>query len=109
MPALCPVRGEHRVDDRVQVGDDGALTAVLDEAADGIDLGAHRAAGEVALGGVRPQLRDADPAESLRLGCAKPEDRVGYVGRDDEHVDPDGAGQHRRPEILVDHGLDPAE
>src|SRR6478609_3648164 len=39
-----------------EVGDHGPGPAVLDEPAGGIHLGSHRAAGEVALRGVRPQL-----------------------------------------------------
>src|SRR6188472_4035060 len=64
------VRTGHRLDDRVQVGDDGPRAAVLDEAADGVHLGAHGAAGEVALRGQRPHLRDRDPADRRGLGGA---------------------------------------
>ena len=58
-----PVDG---VGDVVEVGDDGAGAAALDEPAGGVDLGAHRAAGEVALGGVRRAARRRSPRRASR-------------------------------------------
>ena len=82
---------------------------MLDEPAGRVDLRAHRAAGEVALGGVRPQLGDGHGADVGGLGRAVVQHRVRHVGRDHEDVGPDGAGQQRGAEVLVDDRLDAAQ
>ena len=79
----------------------------LDEAADGVDLGAHRAGGEVAVGGVAAQLRDGQPAERLGVGRA-PADRrrwatsVAMTSTSAPVVSAEQGGA----EVLVDDGLD---
>ena len=81
----------------------------LDEAADGVDLGAHRPGREVAVGGVGAQLGDRHAAERLRVGLAPADDGVGHVGGDDEHVGTGGVGEQGGAEVLVDDGLDTGE
>src|SRR5262245_25923999 len=76
-----------------EVGDDRTRAAVLDEATGRVHLRPHRPAGEVALGGVRPQLLDGHGVDVGGLGRAVVQHRVRYVGRDDEHVGLDGPGQ----------------
>ena len=81
-----------------------ALAALLHEAADGVDLRSHRAAGEVALGGQsRSSLTVTRPigsASGRRSGA-----RPGDVGGDDEHVGLDGAREQGGAEVLVDDRL----
>src|SRR6478752_6040497 len=81
-----PGRAGHRLGEMSKVGDHGPGAAALDEPAGGVDLGAHRAAGEVTLRGVRPQLRGRHDAHVARLRRTEVQDRVGDVGADDEHV-----------------------
>src|SRR5215213_4503493 len=59
------------VGDVLERGDDGALPALLHEPEGGLDLGAHRAPGELAVGGVRAHLGDGHPAERSRRGRAE--------------------------------------
>ena len=73
-----------------EVGDDGATAALLDEPAGRVDLGSHRAAREVPLGGVRAHLVDGHRPDVGGLGRAVAQHRVRYVGRDHEHVGVDG-------------------
>src|SRR4051794_22415779 len=70
-------RPGHRLGEVSKIGDDGPRAAGLDEPAGGVDLGAHRAAGEVALRGVRAQLGDRHDPDVGGLGGAVVEDRVG--------------------------------
>src|SRR5687768_13119981 len=59
------------VGDVLEGRDDGARPALLDEAQRCLDLRAHRAAGELAVGGVRAHLRGGHPAQ--RLSRRRPE------------------------------------
>src|SRR5215213_7080701 len=59
------------VGDVLERGDDGALPALLHEPEGGLDLGAHRAPGELAVGGVRAHLGDGHAAERSRRGRAE--------------------------------------
>src|SRR5688572_21405717 len=93
------------LDDVLEVRDHGALTALLHEAADGVDLRSHRAAGEVALGREVAQLLDRDAADRLGVGGAEAEHGLRDVGGDDENVDLDGPREQGGAEILVDDGL----
>src|SRR3954467_12409580 len=97
------------VGDVFQGRDDGAASAGLDETQDGVDLGAHAAAGELTRGSILAQLGDAHPAQ--RPGGRRPEvdHHVRDVGGDDERVGADLAGEDRGGEVLVDDGLDAAE
>ena len=66
----------------VEVGDDGARAALLDEPAGRVDLGAHRAAGEVALGGVLPHRRRRRPCRRPRpRACRSAAPRAGRRSR----------------------------
>src|SRR3712207_3893008 len=51
------------VGDVLERGDHGAGAATLDEAERRLDLGTHRAARELAVGGVRAQLGNGHPAQ----------------------------------------------
>src|SRR4051794_11821549 len=76
----------HGVGDVYQGGDDGAGAAVLEEAQGGVDLGAHAAARELTLRGLRAHLGGGDPAERPLVRRAEIDHHVGDVGRDDEGV-----------------------
>src|SRR5512141_1646495 len=97
------------VQDVLEVADHGTRAALLDEPAGRLDLRAHRAAGEVPLGGQRPQPPYVDPAERLGLRGAEPQRRLRDVGGDHEHVGGDGAGEQRGAQVLVDDRLDAAQ
>src|SRR6476620_12383540 len=78
------------VQDVRKIGDHGSGAALLDEPAGRLDLGAHRAAGEVPLGGELAQTSYVDAADVLGLGRAEAQHRVRHVGGDHEHVGLDG-------------------
>src|SRR3954468_2447263 len=78
-----------RVGDVLERGDDGTRAAVLEEAESGLDLGPHRAAGELAVGGVPAHLTGGDPAERPGRGRAEVDHHVGHVGGDDQGVGAD--------------------
>src|SRR3954452_12714527 len=64
------------VGDVLEGRDDGSAFPIcgittLDEAEGGLDLGAHRAPGELACGGVLPQLRRGHPAQRALVGGAE--------------------------------------
>src|SRR6478672_8616360 len=73
------------VGDAVQRCDDGALAAALDEPAGGLDLGPHRAFGEVAGGLVGPQLGHGHETDGALRWLSEVEGHVRHVGRDDQH------------------------
>src|SRR4051794_31297381 len=89
--------------------DDGAGAAPVQEAQRGLDLGAHAAAGELALSGVLAHLLDGHPAQRSDGGGAEVHHHVRDVGRDDQRVGVEFEGQDRGGEVLVDDGLDPAQ
>src|SRR4051794_39794419 len=97
------------VGDVFQGRDDGAVPARLHETEDGVDLGAHAAAGELPGGGVLAQLGDGHPAQRPRGRRPEVDHYVGDVGGDDQGVGVDLAGQDRGGEVLVDDGLDAAQ
>src|SRR5215204_1045165 len=97
---------DHGVDDPVQPGDHAGQVRALHEAAHGVDLRAHRPAGEVALGDVLLHPRERDPADRLGLGGPEAEHRLRYVGRHDQDVGVHEDAEQRGPQILVDDGLD---
>src|SRR6478736_5426019 len=90
----------------VESCDDRARTARADEAQGGLDLRAHGARREVAGGGIRLHLGERDPADVVGVGRAPAGDGVRDVGRDDERVGVDGAGEQGGREVLVDNRLD---
>src|SRR5829696_7503447 len=94
-----------RCGDLVEAGDDATAAGRLHEAADGVDLGAHRPGREVPVGGVAAQLLDGEAAERLGVGLAPADDGVRHVGGDDEDVGLGGPGEQGRAEVLVDDGL----
>src|SRR5687768_11831236 len=59
------------VGDVLEGGDDGAGPTLLHEAEGGLDLGAHGAAGELAVSGVGAHLVGGHPAERPRRGRAE--------------------------------------
>src|SRR3954466_11915820 len=89
--------------------DDGAGAAPVQEAQRGLDLGAHAAAGELALSGVLAHLLDGHPAQGSDGRHAEVHHHVRDVGRDDQRVRVEFEGQDRGGEVLVDDGLDPAQ
>ena len=96
------------VDDLLDVlerPDGRPLAGRLDEAGGGVDLRAHRPGGEVH----GPQLRGRDLVEPPLLGRAPVGVDAVDVGRHDEQVGVDLAGEQLAGEVLVDHGLDAAE
>src|SRR4051794_36852109 len=98
-----------RVGDVLEGGDDGTGPALLHEAEGGLHLRAHRAAGELAVGGVPAHLAGGDPAERPRRWRAEVDHHVGHVGGDDEGVGADLGAEDGSGQVLVDDGLDAAE
>ena len=94
------------VGDVLERRDDGAGAAPRHEAQRGLDLGAHRAAAELAGRGVLAQLAGGDPAQRPGAGPAVPDQHLRDVGRDHERAGVQLARQQRCGEVLVDDGLD---
>src|SRR5690348_1354185 len=76
----------HGTSDAGQVRDDAGASGLLDEAADGVHLRPHRAAGEVARGGVLPHLVEGDATDVLGLRGPVAQDGVRDVGGDDQRI-----------------------
>ena len=102
---VVPARALDDLLDVLERADGRPLPGRLDEAGGGLDLRAHRPGGERP----RPQLVGGDPVEPALLGCAPAVVDAVDVGRHDEEVGADLAGEQLAGQVLVDHRLDAAE
>ena len=91
-----------------ELADDGRTTGGAGEVACGGHLGEHRPRREL-VPMVCEQRIGVRPGDQLLVGRAESQIRAGRVGRHDEHVCAEVAGQQRARVVLVDHGLDPVE
>ena len=87
------------------VGDQGFFAAVFQEPQDGLDLGQHRALGEVAFGHVLLGFGHGHLVQPFLVGLVEVDGHLLHRGGDDKQIGADQVGQHRRTEVLVDHGF----